>query len=146
MVLAAAVCSAFFISACGQQSETASLKRDFLPGIKEKTPLTEVYNSYSGSPYEGESLYVLDMGTDGSKAMEDWNDLPMSDDLNEFFYSKLGDSPSRAEMIGLPEVSAGKWSFVDRGRSEFSEMSAYNFSFCLFDSENGFLYYYKIDT
>ena len=58
MVFLAAAGSLFFMSACGKKSETESLKRDFLSGLKEKIQLTEVYNSYSGSPYEGERMGI----------------------------------------------------------------------------------------
>ena len=87
------------LSSCGKPSEISSFKNTFSISSNVDIELTEIYNSYSGSPYEGESLYTVDIKSDTSTFFEEWNDV-----------------------------------------------STYNFSVCIFDSEAGIVYYYKIDT
>ena len=134
------------LSSCGKPSEISSFKNTFSISSNVDIELTEIYNSYSGSPYEGQSLYTVDIKSDTSTFFEEWNDVPMSDNIVDFFYEKLGNSPSRASEIGLPKIVNGKWKFIDRDNTTFTESSTYNFSVCIFDSEAGIVYYYKIDT
>ncbi len=137
--------SILLLSSCSPSSEIYVFKNTFsIDG--DDMELTEVYNSYSGAPYEGESLYIVESNSDVTKFFNDFEDLPLSDELQNFFYDELTPSTSKADEIGLPKIESGKWKFVDRGNTTFTENSSYNFSICIYDSENDIIYYYKIDT
>lgn len=136
-----------FLSACGASSETSTFLKTFsLDADAEDLNITEVYNSYKGIPYEGEALYIISSSQNISLMLSDWNDLPLSDELKLFLYDNSIGEGSKADKIGLPDITSGKWKFVDRGNTTFSSSSSYNFSLCIFDEQNNIIYYYKIDT
>ncbi|MCX7657356.1 MAG: hypothetical protein N2Z57_01640 [Oscillospiraceae bacterium] len=136
-----------FLSACGASSEISTFLKTFsLDAHAQDLNITEVYNSYKGFPYEGEALYTISPAQNISPILNDWNDLPLSDDLKLFLYDNSIGEGSKADKIGLPNVTSGKWKFVDRGNANFGSLSSYNFSLCIFDKQNNVIYYYKIDT
>ncbi|KYH34539.1 hypothetical protein CLTEP_14670 [Clostridium tepidiprofundi DSM 19306] len=111
----------------------------------DKLKISTIYNDYGGVPYEGQALYKLEGIEEIELENEDWLELPLTAELSEFLY-KDNDGVSVAKKINFPEIEEGKWCFVDRGKTDFTNPSAYNFSLCLYDEVNNIFYYYKIDT
>lgn len=84
---------------------------------------------------------------------EDWNSLPLSDDLQSFLYGgecTLGNG----DRAGIPELTNGRYFFWDRHSQsadptsdrELFERSSLNFSLVLYDTDRSRLYLFELDT
>ena len=83
---------------------------------------------------------------------EAWSTGVLPDFVANTIYGGAFDGGYRsgvAETYGIPEHENGYWLFIDRHREQdkpFSERHSYNYTFGLFDEENGVLHVYKYDT
>ncbi len=119
---------------------TGSEKSEFLSTFqldyaKDDVQLEKVYNNY-GWFGDGTALYQVTLGEDGATLTANWNDLPLSEDVETLLEWE-------SDSITLPDITEGKWMFVSRG--EDSEYST-NVSLCVFNEETETAYYVTIDT
>ena len=84
---------------------------------------------------------------------EGWNELPLDTVLQQLMYNGTESNTyayNFAQKAGIPEIEKGYYRFSDRSLTE-TETSilfrhSFNFTFAVYDSEQGMLYYYELDT
>ncbi|WP_427339858.1 hypothetical protein [Caloranaerobacter sp. DY30410] len=131
-------------------SKNDNVAKEFVNTFKldidsKKLNVSTIYDDYGGVPYEGQALYKLECAEQIELEDVGWVELPLTTELYEFLY-KDNSVVSIAKKVNLPKIEKGKWYFVDRGKTDFKNPLAYNFSLCLYDEVNNIFYYYKIDT
>ncbi|MCD8050696.1 MAG: hypothetical protein LUE89_03335 [Clostridiales bacterium] len=120
----------------GAGSEKSEFLSTFqLDTTTNNVQLQEVYND-RGWFGDGDALYQVTLGEDAATLTANWNDLPLSEDVETMLEWE-------SDYITLPDITEGKWMLVDRG--EDSEYST-NVSLCVFDEETETAYYVTIDT
>ena len=107
---------------------------------------TKLYDSYSGVPYEGERLSVANSKEIEKSFCKDWNQLPLSSEINSFISEYNIGNSRRKEIFNLLNINDGKWIFIDNGDTNFaSQDSVYNFELYIYDSSNEKIYHYEFD-
>ncbi|MCD7838202.1 MAG: hypothetical protein LUG65_04745 [Clostridiales bacterium] len=97
---------------------TGSEKSEFLSTFQldittNNVRLQEVYND-RGWFGDGTTLYQVTLGEDGATLTANWNDLPLSENVETLLEWE-------SDCFTLPDITAGKWMLVDRGEdSEYS--------------------------
>ena len=122
----------FFFTSCS----FLSTKRLDVFGFDENIELEKLYDSYSGPPYEGMSLYTFKPDKKAKEIIKDWEDLPLSKDVDDYL-DTLG------LYIEKPEVKDGKWKFIDRNKSTKIYK---NVSVCIYDSDKEICYLINSDS
>lgn len=110
-------------------------------------------DNHGGFHGDGFSLLVADYSEDASvsdefSASEYWHQLPLSENLNTFFYQPYDDD------LEIPQIENGYYYFYDRhdeaidpyDDSELLTRYSFNFTFAIYDLETNTLYLCKYDT
>lgn len=99
--------------------------------------------------------------SDQIKDKEDWNALPLTENLTALVYGVQAESSSVGPMIHsddgapvIPEVENGYYYFLDRHSQSTNpkddsgvlDRASYNFTIAIFDTDQQTLYYMKLDT
>ena len=86
-----------------------------------------------------------------------WNNLPLSEPLNEVTHMVQCDEESCRDMyekFSIPNITNGYYYFLDRhpdaenkyDDTELNNRSSWNFTLAIIDNDNNTVYYYELDT
>lgn len=117
------------------------------------TEFTIVEENDTHGGFHGDGTYnlILDCSENSNRAhgiIEDWKELPLSDNLNLVMYSNF------AKEANWPTIGNGVYKFIDR-HSESDNKSddtnllrrhSFNFSIAVYDLDTDTLYYFEMDT
>lgn len=121
----------------------------------------EEIDTHGGFHGDGSYFLVLDCSGNKEKAMEnldDWNELPLPEDLNYLMYGVDSDGYTSgynlAEDWEIPRIENGYYKFLDRNMdrsdssdtSEFLNRGLYNYTIAVYDSDTNRMYYLAEDT
>lgn len=116
----------------------------------------QIFNNYSGPPYEGYELYkyIFSEGDARSFSLKieeltSWSLLPLSEELELLMYGGIKNGMSYvyniANKVGLPKVKNGFWLLKNDHQGLLKEYS-FDFTLAIYDSDNKLLYLFKVDT
>ncbi len=122
-----------------------------------------VYEQDTHGGFMGDGTYslILDCSDNKEKALktvQNWNRLPLSENLNLIMYGGEKDGTqylyNLAEEAHMPKITNGYYVFCDRSSeskdpvddSELFNRYSYNFSIALYDCDTDKMYYFEFDT
>ena len=118
-------------------------------------------DTHGGFVGDGSYYLILDCSDNTEDALSivaDWNELPLSENLNLIMYGGEKDGKTYgydlSEEAHMPVIENGYYYFEDRHSeakdvsddSELFSRASYNFSLAVYDSETNRLYYFEFDT
>ncbi len=107
-----------------------------LDGDKDDLEYETLYDDYGGFFGEGIALYEITVTDELKSQMEEWDELPMSDEADSYAYSL-------SSYATLPEIENGNWMFVNRNPDTTYILNA---SLAVYDSDNEVVYFLKGDS
>lgn len=126
---------------------------------KKDFTVVEELDTHGGFQGEGSYYLILDCSNDKEKALErieDWNKLPLSENLNLIMYGgeKDGVTYYGLEEAHMPTIYNGYYIFEDRhleskdsrDDTDLFNRHSFNFSIALYDCDNHKMYYFEFDT
>lgn len=116
---------------------SSQFKKDFGLDIDKNSIKTEeLFNNYSGPPYEGVAMYRITVDQKSEREFRKWKKLPLSAKADRFLTSV---SP----YVRIPEISHGYWKLIDRnpGTKEYT-----NVSFAVYDADEKLAYMITMDS
>ncbi len=122
-----------------------------------------VYEQDTHSGFMGDGTYslILDCSDNKEKALktvQNWNRLPLSENLNLIMYGGEKDGTeylyNLAGEAHMPKITNGYYVFCDRSKeskdpaddSELFKRYSYNFSIAMYDCDTDKMYYFEFDT
>lgn len=123
--------------------------------------VVEELDTHGGFLGDGSYYLILDCSSNKEKALElieDWNKLPLSENLNIVMYGGEKDGVKYgyklAEEAHLPKIENGYYMFEDRSSestdstddSELFDRYSFNFSIAVYDCDTDTMYYFEYDT
>ena len=155
------------MTGCGAEKEN-SISSEISKTIGVDVSVGEVISkSDSHGGFHGDGVTVIEIQlndtsiSDQIKDNEDWNTLPLTENLTSLVYGVQTESSSVGPMIHsgdgapvIPEVVNGYYYFLDRHSqstnpkddSEVLDRASYNFTIAIFDTDQQTLYYMELDT
>ncbi len=155
------------MTGCGAEKEN-SISSEISKTIGVDVSVGEVISkSDSHGGFHGDGATVIEIQlndtsiSDQIKDNEDWNTLPLTENLTSLVYGVQTESSSVGPMIHsgdgapvIPEVVNGYYYFLDRhfqstnpkDDSEVLDRASYNFTIAIFDTDQQTLYYMELDT
>ena len=155
------------MTGCGAEKEN-SISSEISKTIGVDVSVGEVISkSDSHGGFHGDGATVIEIQlndtsiSDQIKDNEDWNTLPLTENLTALVYGVQTESSSVGPMIHsgdgapvIPEVVNGYYYFLDRHSqstnpkddSEVLNRASYNFTIAIFDTDQQTLYYMELDT
>lgn len=156
----AVVCAFVFLAALS--SCLTSLQPDNYFGFsKQSFVVVEEKDTHGGFVGDGAYYLILDCSDNTEDALSivaDWNELPLSENLNLIMYGGEKDGVTYgydlSEEAHMPVIENGYYYFEDRHSeakdatddSELFSRASYNFSLAVYDSDTNRLYYFEFDT
>lgn len=156
----AVVCAFVFLAALS--SCLTSLQSDSYFGFsKQRFTVVEEMDTHGGFVGDGSYYLILDCSDNTEDALSivaDWNELPLSENLNLIMYGGEKDDVTYgydlSEEAHMPVIENGYYYFEDRHSeakdvsddSELFSRASFNFSLAVYDSETNRLYYFEFDT
>ena len=128
---------------------------------KKDFSVVEEFEEYGGFPADGSHYLILDCSDNKKKAMkiiEDWNKLPLSENISIAMYGGekdgIGYGFEFAKEAHMPKVENGYYIFKDNqlkgtdssNDSALLNRSSFNFEIAVYDCDADKIYYFKIDT
>ena len=128
---------------------------------KNDFSVLEELDTHGGFHGDGSYYLILDCSNNKQKALEivaDWNELPLSENLNLIMYGGEKDGVTYghelAEEAHIPKIENGYYIFEDRSSesvdssddSELFDRYSFNFSIAIYDSDADKMYYFEFDT
>ena len=128
---------------------------------KKDFSVVEEFEDYGGFPVDGSHYLILDCSDNKQKAFEiinDWNKLPLSENLNIAMYGGEKDGViydyELAKEAHIPKIENGYYIFEDRHSessdskddSELFDRYSFNFSIAVYDCDTDKMYFFKFDT
>lgn len=148
-----ALISIISLPACSFDTHFGFSKNDFI--------VVEEENTHGGFHGDGSYHLILDCSNNTETALKivnNWNRLPLSENLNLIMYggSKGGISYGY-ELAGeahIPKIENGYYRFMDRyyeakdktDDSKLLSRYSFNFSLAMYDSDTNIFYYFEYDT
>lgn len=139
-----------------------SLQSDSYFGFsKQRFTVVEEKDTHGGFVGDGSYYLILDCSDNTEDALSivaDWNELPLSENLNLIMYGGEKDDVTYgydlSEKAHMPVIENGYYYFEDRHSeakdvsddSELFSRASFNFSLAVYDSETNRLYYFEFDT
>lgn len=128
---------------------------------KKDFSVVEELDTHGGFLGDGSYYLILDCSDNKEKALEiieDWNKLPLSENLNLIMYG--GEKDNGTYRYGLeeeshvPKIENGYYIFEDRHSeskdstddTELFDRHSYNFSIAIYDCDTDKMYYFVYDT
>lgn len=129
-------------------------KKDFV--------VIEELDTHGGFQGEGSYYLILDCSDNKEKSLEiieDWNKLPLSENLNYIMYGEVRDGLTYGYALAkkeahIPKIENGYYIFEDRhlesndskDDTELLDRHSYNFSIAIYDCDTDKMYYFEYDT
>lgn len=128
---------------------------------KKDFSVIEELDTHGGFQGEGSHYLILDCSNNKQKAFEiikDWNNLPLSENLNIAMYGGEKDGIiygyELAKEAHIPKIENGYYIFEDNqlegidssNDSELLNRSSFNFEISVYDCDTDKMYYFKFDT
>ena len=129
--------------------------------VKKDFSVVEELDTHGGFQGDGSYYLILDCSDNKEKALkivEEWNKLPLSENLNLIMYGGEKDGIAYgyelAKEAHIPKIENGYYIFEDR-HSEKADSSddtqlfnrySFNFSIAVYDCDTAKLYYFEFDT
>lgn len=128
---------------------------------KKDFEVVEELDTHGGFQGEGSHYLILDCSDNKEKALElinDWNKLPLSENLNLVMYGGEKDGViygyELAKEAHIPKIENGYYIFVDsqaEGKdngddSELFNRYSFNFEIAIYDCDTDRMYYFEFDT
>lgn len=128
---------------------------------KKDFSVVEELDTHGGFHGDGSYYLILDCSNNKEKALEiveDWNKLPLSENLNLIMYGGNKDGVTYgyelAEEAHIPKIENGYYIFEDRSSestdsaddTELFDRYSFNFSIAIYDSDTDKIYYFEFDT
>lgn len=128
---------------------------------KKDFAVVEELDTHGGFHGDGSYYLILDCSNNKEKALEiveDWNKLPLSENLNLVMYGGEKDGVTYgyelAEEAHIPKIENGYYIFEDRSSdsvdssddSELFDRYSFNFSIGIYDCDIHNMYYFEFDT
>ena len=151
-----------FVLLAALSSCLPSLQSDSYFGFsKQRFTVVEEMDTHGGFVGDGSYYLILDCSDNTEDALSivaDWNELPLSENLNLIMYGGEKDGKTYgydlSEEAHMPVIENGYYYFEDRHSeakdvsddSELFSRASYNFSLAVYDSETNRLYYFEFDT
>ena len=155
------------MTGCGAEKEN-SISSEISKTIGVDVSVGEVISkSDSHGGFHGDGAAVIEIQlndtsiSDQIKDNEDWNTLPLTENLTALVYGVQTESSSVGPMIHsgdgapvIPEVENGYYYFLDRHSQSTNpeddsgvlDRASYNFTIAIFDTDQQTLYYMELDT
>lgn len=123
--------------------------------------IVEESDTHGGFHGDGYYYLILDCSENveqAEKIVEDWNELPFTENLQLAMYGGVKDDIGYcyflAELAHLPAVSNGYYKFLDRysdavdysDDTDLLSRCSFNFSVAVYDLDTNTLYYFEMDT
>ncbi len=106
-----------------------------LDGDADTLELEVIYDDYSEGLGDGTAMYKITVTDELKSQVEEWDELPLSDEANELVQSLH-------DYIILPKIKNGNWKMVDR---EPEAESLAEVSLAIYDADNAIIYFIKRD-
>ena len=151
-----------FVLLAALSSCLTSLQSDSYFGFsKQRFTVVEEKDTHGGFVGDGSYYLILDCSDNTEDALSivaDWNELPLSENLNLIMYGGEKDGKTYgydlSEEAHMPVIENGYYYFEDRHSeakdvsddSELFSRASFNFSLAVYDSETNRLYYFEFDT
>lgn len=151
-----------FVLLAALSSCLTSLQSDSYFGFsKQRFTVVEEKDTHGGFVGDGSYYLILDCSDNTEDALSivaDWNELPLSENLNLIMYGGEKDGKTYgydlSEEAHMPVIENGYYYFEDRHSeakdvsddSELFSRASYNFSLAVYDSDTNRLYYFEFDT
>ena len=128
---------------------------------KKDFSVIEELDTHGGFQGEGSYYLILDCSDNKQKALEiieDWNKLPLSENLNIAMYGGKKDGIAYgyelAKEAHMPKIENGYYMFKDRQSkgndskddTHLLKRSSFNFLIAVYDCDTDKMYYFKFDT
>ena len=128
---------------------------------KKDFSVVEELDTHGGFRGDGSYYLILDCSNNKEKALkkvEDWNKLPLSENLNLIMYGGEKDGVTYgyelAKEAHIPKIENGYYIFEDRSSestdsaddTELFDRYSFNFSIAIYDSDTNKMYYFEFDT
>ena len=128
---------------------------------KKDFSVVEELDTHGGFHGDGSYYLILDCSNNKEKALEkvqDWNGLPLSENLNLIMYGGEKDGVTYgyelAEEAHIPKIENGYYIFEDRSAeskdstddTELFDRCSFNFSIAIYDCDTDKMYYFEFDT
>lgn len=129
--------------------------------LKKDFTVIEELDTHGGFQGDGSYYLILDCSNNKVKALEiveDWNKLPLSENLNLIMHGGEKDGVTYlyklAEEAHMPKIGNGYYIFEDRHSeskdsrddSDLFDRYSYNFSLAIYDCDTDKMYYFEFDT
>ncbi len=139
----------------------ADITTPYFGFTKKDFSVVDEFEKYGGFPVDGSHYLILDCSDNKKKAMEiieDWNKLPLSENLSIAMYGGekdgIGYGYEFAKEAHMPKVENGYYIFKDNqlkgtdssNDSALLNRSSFNFEIAVYDCDADKIYYFKIDT
>lgn len=151
-----------FVLLAALSSCLTSLQSDSYFGFsKQRFTVVEEMDTHGGFVGDGSYYLILDCSDNTEDALSivaDWNELPLSENLNLIMYGGEKDDVTYgydlSEEAHMPVIENGYYYFEDRHSeakdvsddSELFSRASFNFSLAVYDSDTNRLYYFEFDT
>ena len=151
-----------FVLLAALSSCLTSLQSDSYFGFsKQRFTVVEEMDTHGGFVGDGSYYLILDCSDNTEDALSivaDWNELPLSENLNLIMYGGEKDGKTYgydlSEKAHMPVIENGYYYFEDRHSeakdvsddSELFSRASFNFSLAVYDSDTNRLYYFEFDT
>ena len=134
---------------------------DYFGFAKKDFTVVEELDTHGGFLGDGSYYLILDCSDNKEQALEkvqDWNKLPLSENLNLIMYGGEKDGVAYgyelAEEAHMPQIENGCYMFEDRHSeskesrddSDLFDRYSFNFSIAVYDSDTDKMYYFEFDT
>ena len=114
-------------------------------------------DTHGGFLGDGEYFAKIECDTENESIKESWKELPLGAEIQKIMtLIQCGDKGclTAFERYNIPNIKNGYYYFVDRhseavdkhNEEELNNRASYNFSVCIYDSDNKLYYYYELDT
>ncbi len=128
---------------------------------KKDFSVVEELDTHGGFHGDGSYYLILDCSNNEEKALkkvENWNKLPLSENLNLIMNGGNKDGVTYgyelAEEAHIPKIENGYYKFEDRSSestdssddTELFDRGSFNFSIAIYDSDTNKMYYFEFDT
>ncbi len=156
IIIAVVIC--FVFSACSVMGDR---RTDYFGFNITEFAVVEEKDTHGGFLGDGSYYLILDCSQNSGQAhkiIEEWKNLPLSDNLNVVMYGGEKDgisySDDFAEEARWPTINNGVYKFVDRHSESVNESDdtnllsrySFNFSVAVYDLDTDTLYYFDMDT
>lgn len=156
-----AVVYAFVLLAALSSCLTSLLPDNYFGFYKQRFTVVEEKDTHGGFVGDGAYYLILDCSDNTEDALSivaDWNELPLSENLNLIMYGGEKDDVTYgydlSEKAHMPVIENGYYYFEDRHSeakdvsddSELFSRASFNFSLAVYDSDTNRLYYFEFDT